>query len=155
MTETYFHVGMVVENLEEAMTRYSEVLGLSFAEPARVQVPRLEDPHPHQHEVHVTFSKDGPPYYELIEAAGDGIFSRRFVGEILYLGLWESDMAGRLAKLEAQGIGIEASFKTSADDVPFTVITKPDLYGIRLEYVDVSSKEGIERWIETGVPPAF
>ena len=107
MADTYFHIGVVVDDLPAAIEKYSRVLGLTFTEPAHVHVPRLEDPVPHEHLVYVAFSKDGPPYYELIEAAGDGIFSKRFANQILYLGMWETDMAGRIAALEAEGIGLE------------------------------------------------
>src|SRR2546423_1477332 len=128
---SHFHIGAIVPNLEEAMADFSRVLGLTFTTPVRVHVPVLEDPEPHEQVVHVTFAKDGPPYYELIEASGDGIFSMKNTGQILYLGLWEPDMAGRLKALEAEGIGLDAVARVAPGATPDWIITKPDVLGIR------------------------
>lgn len=152
---TYFHIGVVVPDLDKAIEEFSRVLGLTFTKPAWVTNPWLEDPEPHEHVVHVTFSRQGPPYYELIESHGDGIFSAENEGRILYLGLWEPDMAGRIKTLEAEGIGIDAASRSAEGAVPDWIITKPDLLGIRLEYVDVAEQEAIESWIETGEFPGL
>lgn len=149
--ETYFHIGVIVPDLEKAMEDFSRVLGLTFAEPTRVHIPFLSDPDPHPHDVHVTFSEDGPPYYELIEAHGDGIFSAREERKILYLGMYEPDMVGRIATLREQGIGIDAAARFEEGATPDWIITKPDVLGVRLEYVDSRDKPGIDRWVHTGV----
>jgi hypothetical protein len=148
---TYFHIGVIVPDLGRAIDDFSRILGLTFTEPALVKVPEFVDPDPHEHLVHVAFSEDGPPYYELIEASGDGIFSAREQGKILYLGMWETDMETRIKTLEANGIGLAAQLKTGPDDTPFCIITEPDVLGIRLEYVDVNEQQSIETWVSTGV----
>jgi len=147
--ETYFHIGVVVPDLAQAIDYYSDLLGVTFTKPATFEVPRLEDPDPHPHEVVAVFSRQGPPYYELIQAAGDGIFSLRHAGQILYLGVWESDMTARIAALEAAGIGIDAYFKDSEGN-PFTIVTAPDPFGVRWEYVGDGAKEAIADWVATG-----
>ena len=97
-----------------------------------------------------------PPYYELLQAAGDGITSLKLAGKILYYGVWETDMAGRLKRLEQQKIGLDALFKMDANSLPFAMITEPVLMGARIEYVDVSNKSTIEEWVRTGkVPPGI
>lgn len=149
--ETYFHIGVIVPDLEKAMTDFSRVLGLTFAEPARVHIPFLSDPESHGHDVHVTFSEDGPPYYELIEANGAGIFGPAMQQQILYVGMYEPDMAGRIATLKEQGIRIAAAARFEADATPDWIITEPDVLGIRLEYVDSQDKPGIDRWVHTGI----
>jgi len=94
-----------------------------------------------------------PPYYELIQAAGNGITSVTLAGKILYFACWETDMAGRMAKLRTKGIGFDALFRMDANSPPFAMITKPDLLGTRIEYVDVSDKPAIEEWVRTGKFP--
>ena len=94
-----------------------------------------------------------PPYYELIQAKGDGIISPAQAGKILYFALWESDMGGRLERLRRQGIGIDALFRPDADSPPFAMITAPDLLGARIEYVDEVDREPIEEWVRTGRYP--
>ena len=71
MTGTpHSHVAFLVENLEAAMARFSEVLGVTFNEPRTIYFDHLHDPEKRQTSIRATFSKEGPPHYELIE--GDG-----------------------------------------------------------------------------------
>lgn len=150
---SFFHSGVVVPDLERAVACFSDVLGIRFTEPATFDVPRLEDPNPHPFELVAAFSMTAPPYYELIQAKGDGIISVANAGRILYFGVWESDMGGRLEKLRRQGIGLDALFRMDADSPPFAMITAPDLLGARIEYVDYSDKGPIEEWVRTGKFP--
>jgi quinol monooxygenase YgiN/catechol 2,3-dioxygenase-like lactoylglutathione lyase family enzyme len=150
---SFFHVGMVVPDLDKAIAHYSDVLGISFTEPAVFDIPRLEDPYPHPFKLTAVFSRTEPPYYELIQAEGDGIVSEAQAGKILYYGLWETDMAGRLERLRSQGIGIDALFRMDVGSPPFAMITAPDLLGARLEYAGIEAKEPIEEWVATGRYP--
>jgi hypothetical protein len=99
------------------------------------------------------FSMTQPPYYELIQADGNGIISIANAGKILYFGVWEADMAKRLDLLKQQGVGLDALFRMDADTPPFAMITKPDLMGARIEYVSVDDQPGIEQWVRTGKFP--
>ncbi len=150
---SFFHVGIVVANLEEGMARYSDALGIQFAEPATFHVPRIEDPEAHSIDLVAAFSMTQPPYYELIQADGTGIISEANCGRILYFACWEADMASRLKHLETQGIGLDALFRMDATSPPFSMITAPDLSGSRVEYVDVRSRGAIEEWVRTGRYP--
>jgi quinol monooxygenase YgiN len=152
-TPSFFHSGVVVPDLERAIACFSEVLGLEFTEPATFVVPRLEDPDPHHVDLVCAFSRSAPPYYELIQAQGDGIISVAQSGRILYYGIWETDMGSRLEKLRRQGIGVDALFRMDADSPPFAMITAPDMLGARIEYVDYADKGPIEEWVRTGKFP--
>jgi catechol 2,3-dioxygenase-like lactoylglutathione lyase family enzyme len=151
--DSYFHVGIIVPDLNAAIARYSDVLGINFTEPATFNIPCLEDPDPHPGQLVAAFSMTKPPYFELIQAAGNGITSVKHAGNILYYGIWETDMVGRLLKLKKQNVGMDALFKMEPNSAPFAMITKPDLVGARIEYVDVSDKEAIEEWVRTGKFP--
>jgi quinol monooxygenase YgiN/catechol 2,3-dioxygenase-like lactoylglutathione lyase family enzyme len=148
---SFFHVGIVVTDLGKAAARYSEVLGVEFTEPGTFSIPRLEDPHPHPFELTAVMSRTEPPYYELIQADGDGIVSAANAGQILYYGVWEPDMAGRLRTLARQGVGVDALFRMDEHSEPFAAITAPDLDGARIEYVGAAAQTGIEDWVRTGV----
>jgi quinol monooxygenase YgiN/catechol 2,3-dioxygenase-like lactoylglutathione lyase family enzyme len=150
---SFFHVGIVVPDLDRAVARYSDVFGIEFTEPAVFDIPRLEDPDPHPFKMTAAFSRTERPYYELIQAAGDGIVSAAQVGRILYYGVWEPDMAARQEALRAQGVGIDALFRMDADSTPYAMITAPDLMGARIEYVDVADAGPIQEWVRTGVFP--
>lgn len=148
---TYFHIGIIVPDLKKAIEDFSRILGITFTNPEYFHINRLEDPEPHSHDPYVAFSREGPPYYELIEASGDGIFSAKHQGTLLYLGFWEKDMKARVKTLEEEGIEIDAWFRNEEDSVPFCVITSPQKpLGIRLEYVDQSVQPTIEHWVKTG-----
>lgn len=150
---SFFHVGMIVPDLDRAVARYADVLGIEFTEPHVFDVPRLEDPEPHPFKLTAVFSMTEPPYYELIQADGDGIVSAAHAGKILYYGCWEADMGGRLEQLRAKGVGIDALFRPDAESDPFAIITAPDLLGGRIEYVGLDSMEPIEEWVRTGRYP--
>jgi quinol monooxygenase YgiN/catechol 2,3-dioxygenase-like lactoylglutathione lyase family enzyme len=151
---SFFHIGVVVPDLERACARYREVLGLEFTDPAVFDVPCLEDPDPHPFKLTAVFSRTAPPYYELIQADGNGIVSADKAGQILYFGCWESDMAGRLKALAKAGVGVDATFRNAPDHVPFAIMTAPDLCGARIEYVDIADLAQIAQWVRTGRWPA-
>ncbi len=150
---SFFHTGHVVADLDKAVARYSDVLGISFTEPHVFDVPRLEDPYPHPFKLTAVFSRTEPPYYELIQAEGEGIVSAAQVGKILYYGCWETDMAGRLEQLRAQRVGVDAVFRPAAGATPFAIITAADLLGARIEYVGIEDASPIEEWVRTGRYP--
>ncbi|HWB34873.1 MAG TPA: antibiotic biosynthesis monooxygenase [Rugosimonospora sp.] len=150
---SFFHIGMVVPDLDAAVARYSDVLGIEFTEPHIFDVPRLEDPYPHPFKLTAVFSRTEPPYYELIQAEGEGIVSAAQAGKILYYGVWETDMAGRLERLKAQRVGVDALFRPGPGETPFAIITGPDLLGARIEYVGIEDYEPITEWVKTGRYP--
>jgi quinol monooxygenase YgiN/catechol 2,3-dioxygenase-like lactoylglutathione lyase family enzyme len=150
---SYFHIGVVVPDLERAIARYSDVLGVKFTESATFHIPRLEDPDPHPGQLVAAFSMTQPPYLELIQADGNGIISVSNSGKILYFACWEADMAGRIRHLKEQNIGIDALFRMDAVSPPFAMITAPDLFGARIEYVDEADRVPIEEWVLTGKYP--
>jgi quinol monooxygenase YgiN/catechol 2,3-dioxygenase-like lactoylglutathione lyase family enzyme len=147
---SFFHIGVVVEDLAQAVARFSEVLGLKFTEPATFHIPCLEDPDPHPFDLVAAYSMTAPPYYELIQAQGDGICSIENANRLLYFAVWETDMANRVNELGRQGIGLDAAFRKEPGATPFAMITKPDLLGTRIEYVDATAEHAIDDWVWTG-----
>jgi quinol monooxygenase YgiN/catechol 2,3-dioxygenase-like lactoylglutathione lyase family enzyme len=151
---SFFHTGIVVPDLEKAVARYSDVFGIEFTEPATFEIPRLEDPDPHPAKLVAVFSRTEPPYYELIQAEGSGITSAAHAGKILYYGVWEPDMRSRVDRLNEQGIGIDAAFRSGPGAVPFALITAVDpVLGTRIEYVDTADRGPIDEWVRTGRYP--
>jgi hypothetical protein len=58
--QSFFHVGIIVPQLDHAVARFSDVLGLKFTEPATFHIPRLEDPEPHEGKLVAAFSMTQP-----------------------------------------------------------------------------------------------
>jgi quinol monooxygenase YgiN/catechol 2,3-dioxygenase-like lactoylglutathione lyase family enzyme len=153
LTSSFFHIGIVVPDLARAAAHYSATLGVEFTEPAVFDIPRLEDPDPHAFKLTAVFSRTEPPYYELIQAEGDGIVSAAQAGKILYYAIWEPDMARRLERLKSEGTGIDALFRMDENSTPFAIITAPDPFGGRIEYVSTADVGPIQEWVRTGKYP--
>lgn len=151
-----FHVGVVVPDLAQAVEEYAQLFGIEFTEPATFDVPYLEQrDSAGPGSMTAVFSRTGEPQYELIQAEGDGVTSAEHAGKVLYYGVWESDMEGRLKALADAGIGVDAYFRPGPGQIPFAVITAPDLLGVRIEYVDIADRPAIEEWVGTGVYPGL
>lgn len=145
----FFHIGIVVKDLEKAVDRYSKILGVTFTEPAKFHIPRFKDPDPHPFDMVAVYSRQGPPFYELIQASGDGLFSAKNADQILYAGVWEPDVKNRIQFLKDNQVGIDAILADSQDE-PFVVLSAPEGLGIRIEFVGDGARPLIEEWVETG-----
>jgi quinol monooxygenase YgiN/catechol 2,3-dioxygenase-like lactoylglutathione lyase family enzyme len=151
--QSFFHTGIVVPNLEEAVSYYSSSLGMKFTEPGIFKIPRLEDPEPHFFELTAVMSRTEPPFLELIQASGSGIISSAQCGKILYHAFWETDMDTRLADIVKNGPGADAVFRMEEGSTPFAIITSEDAYGNRIEYVGTDGADQLIEWIRTGRLP--
>lgn len=151
----YYHIGIVVRNYEEAVEHYSNLLDIKFTEPAEAVVC-FEDPQTQQTETTkliAVYSRTRPPYVELLQATGTGVFSEKNAGQILYFGIWEPDIEGRIEKLKEQGIGIDALLRSECDKPAYAIITAPDKMGVRIEYVKELLRPVTEAWVLTGKYP--
>ena len=151
----YYHIGMVVLDLPEAAEHYSKLLDITFTEPTD-SVLCIENPQLGQSEsikVVAAYSRARAPYLELIQANGNGIFSARNAGGILYFGVWESDMEGRVQKLKEQGIGIDALISSECGKPANAIITAPDKMGVRMEFLSTILRIPTEVWVLTGKYP--
>jgi catechol 2,3-dioxygenase-like lactoylglutathione lyase family enzyme len=85
----FFHVGILVADLDAAIERWTTALGMTFA-PAMDGEVTIFDPEPHRAVTRASYSKDGPPYIELVQAGGDGHLSLAANGGegLHHLGLW-------------------------------------------------------------------
>jgi hypothetical protein len=151
-TAPYYHIGIVVRNYEEAVEHYSSLLDVKFTEPTD-SILCIENPQTQQTEnikVVVAYSRSRPPYIELIQASGNGIFSERNAGQILYFGVWEPDIEDRIEKLKQKGMAIDALIRPECDKPATGIITAPDKMGVRIEYLSTSLRLATEAWVLTG-----
>ena len=118
----------MLRNLNQAVERYSNLPGVKFTEPTD-SVLCIEAPAIRQSEnikVVTAYSRAHPPYLELTRAGGNGIFSPKNVGQMLYFRIWESDLETRMGKLKQQGIGIDALIRPACHKPPNRIIPAPD-----------------------------
>jgi hypothetical protein len=147
----FFHVGILVADLETAMARFSDALGVTFA-------PVMDGPvelRGGDHHVHLTmratYSVQGPPHVELVQGQGDGIFSLAGGERIHHLGRWSPN--------PDDGDGAHLCLPTiySVHQVPGQPpgmwLTDPaELHGVLVELVDEGNRPTLEAWI-SGRPP--
>lgn len=98
-----YHVGVVVPDVREAMTRYSDALGFTWSPVGDSALEVLVDGRPREARIAATYSVEGPPYLELIEERSGGVWAVGGLG-LQHVGLWTDDLAGSIARLEAAGL---------------------------------------------------
>lgn len=147
-----FHYGILVQDIEAAVERFGDVLGFTFHEPTTVHLNRLADPAEHQIEFRATYSRQGPPFMELMEMAGDGIYAPHHGEGIHHIGLWDPSIKVNRARLTGHHhLRPEATVLTPDGSV-FAWFSDPaSSHGVRLEFIDAEAREPLEHWINTGV----
>jgi catechol 2,3-dioxygenase-like lactoylglutathione lyase family enzyme len=122
----FFHVGILVRDIDAARADFTAKLGVEF-EPV------------HSHEIVVgqttrlCYSLAGPPYLELVEMAGTGSWSAGQPEGFHHIGVSDPGVAARCA---AFGGGFDL-VAPGADGSPLVALTPPAaLHGVRVEYFD-------------------
>lgn len=147
----YFHVGILVADLEQAVERFRDVLGVDFAEPVYQDCEYFEQPGRMEPlRLHLTYSVQGPPYYELIEAQGDGLYGLHHGAGLHHVGIWEPNCEDRINELLTKGMVKEAVLYRQ-DRTIIVAFTHPErLHGVRIEIADEGLREGHEAWLAGG-----
>jgi catechol 2,3-dioxygenase-like lactoylglutathione lyase family enzyme len=147
----FMHVGLLVHDLEEAVERYTDVLGAAFTDSATVHVDHMDDGgRVEPHDIRVVYSTGGPPYFEFIEMQETGIYGHEHGEGLHHVGMWEPDCEKRLSALRAKGLEPEAVQYTSTNRIIVAYFSPRNLNGMRLEIVDESRRPMMENWIAGG-----
>lgn len=136
-----YHAGIVVPQLERGMAELGEQLGVSF--PAiQTRTFHLWTPGGDLNvPLRFAYSRQGPPYVELIEAAPNSPWALADDSAIHHLGIFVEDLEGEIARLTKQLGTLETRFL--APDGSTTVCYVNSGLRTRLELVDVKFKEPI------------
>jgi catechol 2,3-dioxygenase-like lactoylglutathione lyase family enzyme len=147
MTAPFAHVGVLVNDLDEAIERYSR-LGLTFMEPRTVRVERLvENGTETSLDLRITFSHDGPPRWELLEAAGYGVYGAHHGEGLHHVAEVVDDPIPRMQELERAGFPMVAAQYRPDGSMIVGYLEPRDLNGIRLEVIGTQVDEAIEAWV--------
>jgi catechol 2,3-dioxygenase-like lactoylglutathione lyase family enzyme len=149
-----YHAGILVPDIHKAIEAFGASLGYTFNEPMPVR-PNVEDRISGTTgpvEILVSYTRESPFRLELIEQSGEGIFGSRHGEGLHHLGIWEPDVEGRLAELEAAGHPIDAVIRSDDGSISvFYAAPLPGQGGTRIEYVGEHQRARLERWFNTGV----
>jgi catechol 2,3-dioxygenase-like lactoylglutathione lyase family enzyme len=139
MTATnLYHVGILVTDIEAAKAHFAALLGLTFGETRVVALKDVED-HGVVTDVDlpVAYSVEGPPFLELIEAREGGTWGIQHGEGLHHVGVWQDDLAERVAELLAAGHAAECVVRRPDGTMMATYldVEHPHVHGTRLELV--------------------
>jgi catechol 2,3-dioxygenase-like lactoylglutathione lyase family enzyme len=128
VNEPFFHVGILVKELEAARADFTAKLGVEFE---AVRSQRLAT----GETTRFCYSLQGPPYLELVEMTGTGSWSPDQPEGFHHLG---SSDPGVPARCVAFGDGVDL-IAPADDGSPLVALTPPEaLHGVRVEYFDAT-----------------
>jgi hypothetical protein len=145
--ENIYHIGVVCPDIERGMREVAGQLGITWA-PRRTATVTVKEPTRDASTVglEVVYSRNGPPYLELIEAKGDGVWSGSAGPRLHHLGIYVDDLAGETARLERSGMKMEAHGVDGEGRLAlFGYLLSAT--GIRVEVVDARGREGLLQWV--------
>ena len=148
----YFHIGILVPDLDEAIERFGDVLGVTFADRVYQDSEYFDDGGVLKNlRLHLTYSIDGPPYYELLEAQGDeGLYSINHGEGLHHVGVWEADCQAKRQEFESKGMNHEATIYRPDGSIIVTFFEPGPLGGVRVELADLDLRPGHEAWLTGG-----
>ena len=126
MNEPFFHVGILVRDVEAARADFTAKLGVEF-EPVHTQPIATGET------TRFCYSLQGPPYLELVEMTGTGSWSAAQPEGFHHIGLSDPSVP---ARCRAFGDQVDL-IAPDEDGAPRVALTHPEaLHGIRVEYFD-------------------
>jgi catechol 2,3-dioxygenase-like lactoylglutathione lyase family enzyme len=138
------HIGVLVENLEEAIERWSRILDYTFEPITRYRTDRwvdLDGPEPHRSDVRLSFSYQGPPHIELMEFTGTGTHSPAEGPGFHHFGFSNiPDLEGRITALTEAGVRNDGRAIGEDGSTILWFGEKRDFDGVRLEFVGVAQQ---------------
>jgi glyoxalase/bleomycin resistance protein/dioxygenase superfamily protein len=117
----------------------------------RIDPALFGDDEPHSSESYLTFSVDGPPYYEMAEARGTGLHSlERHGAGLHHVGVFVDDVDAVIAELATKGVGTEGRMLAPDGSTLVCWAQRAPETGLMVEYMHESMRPAIQGWIETG-----
>lgn len=152
-TEPFFHVGLLCKDIDRTAEEFGEKFGVAFHEPSIFEIPHVRDGSARSATVRACFSKIGPPYIELFQGDGQGIYHVEHDSELHHLGLWVPNCAAALARAEQQQMAPDAVIVDSDDNPQFWFTDPKDTLGVRFEMIDTGDRDNMEVFLRTGAFP--
>jgi catechol 2,3-dioxygenase-like lactoylglutathione lyase family enzyme len=133
--ETFWHIGILVYDLDAAIARFSDLLGLHFNRVDADADLLGDDGAMTPVHVDAAFSVEGPPFYELILAQSAGVWGRQQGEGVHHVGLWQGGIEAKLEELRAKGARTEALLRDPGARL-LAYLAPEGAHGTRIELVD-------------------
>ena len=139
-----YHVGILVADIAEAAERFSAVLGVTFNPPTTVHAEGLDEHGARPLELTVTYSQEGPPHYELVQANEHDLFSISLGEGLHHVGLWCPDPDRELERLATLGARPHLRILDNDHETGVWYSHAHEVHGVRFEFVGDKNRPGIE-----------
>jgi hypothetical protein len=139
----FFQAGIVVQDIDRAMTELGAALGVTWGQP----VVRTNGPYT----IRAVFSTTGPPFVELIEGPAGSPWDAHGQSRLDHVGYWTDDIGAEIERLESLGLVVEADGRKIAG-TPWAYLRAPES-NLRVELLDSSMRDAFhQRWglVDTG-----
>jgi hypothetical protein len=149
-SQTMYHVGYRVHDIQQAMVDMGESMGLTWTEVISRDNQRIWTPERGAYTVPLSFaySQQGPQYVELLQGAPGSIWHAGNEPGLHHAGVW-ADVPALTEDLVSRGWTLECSQVAPEDGYgSFTYVRS--VTGFLLEPVDYRSKERMQRWFDGG-----
>ncbi|TDC72160.1 VOC family protein [Streptomyces hainanensis] len=138
----FYHVCFTVPELEAAMRDLTAAAGVRWSDPVASSIGDCD--------YRIVFTRGGPPFIELIQAAPGGPWGDTGAAGFHHLGWWTSDIAAGTDRLAAAGL--PQAFTGCPLGRPFAY-HRLDSIGAHVELVEAGRQPGfIDTWNPGGRP---
>ena len=144
LSQTFFHVGIVVARLEESLEHLAATLGVRFAPTTVVDSPVLAaDGTRTAVPLRFAYSLDAP-HLEVIEEVPGSVWVCNPHSNLHHIGYWAEDFGGEHRRLVGSHCPVEIAGWAGADPDPALYTYHADPLGIRVELVDAALRPLME-----------
>ena len=142
-----YHIGLVVPDVKAASEQYSDLFGLRWRSLRASTLTVKVDGDVRDADLLVTYSIDGPPYFELIEDRSGDTWALDALG-LNHIGFWAKDLPAASARLEATGLAARVH-DVGPDGRPSRFSYHPGLGGLWVELVAPNFAQTLQDWLDT------
>ena len=129
-----FHMGIIVPEIHRGIEDLSRRFGATFPEPREAQVTVRYQGKESKVPVKFVYSRQGPPYIEIIQAVPGTVWEANAGSRIHHIGVFCDDIEDEIAKLQSEGYAYEAASLGPDGSMQGAQYINNDL-GVRLELI--------------------
>lgn len=151
--EGFYHWGIVTNDFDATTSELAAMAGLEWASTVHRDFDVRQPNGVVKTDMRVTYSVNGPPHWEIIEATPGTIWDPAGAG-LHHLGFWSEDLIADAAGLTGAGYPWLATYDhESREPFGFTYHMIPALR-MRIELVSADRRPAFENWIAGGDFPS-